>query len=343
MKFKYKDKISIKNIIVNLVVITGFFYLIFNSYKFKDLSKQTAVQAYSNNFWVLSEEISDWASIDPKNIIISDTSDNWIIYYIVQPGDSLSFIANNFWVTVSHIKKINHLKKDIIKPWQKLVITDEDGFIYISKWETSLQLAKKFNIKEEDILNSNSIWIKNYTFEKWSEVFIPISDKDLKKYYKNYLSANKTVTRYIAPVRNTSTKRYKWKNVIAKYWYNPHISNWFYRWQCTWYVAIKKFPYITKKKQKKLWNGNAKYWYKNAKAAWYKVWKTPKIWSIVVIRVWWRHYYYAWHVAIVRQIDWKNKRLLVEEMNALWKYIVTKRWIHMNSKIVWYIYYRLDK
>ena len=335
MKFKYRYKISFTSLFLNLVVITGFFYLILNSNKFKSFSNYSKVQAYWSNLNVLKEDVSDSSTINVNNIYI-DNNLNWVIYYIVQKWDILSNIALNFWVTVSHIKKVNKLKSDTITPWQKLTITDEEWFLYISKWETVGEIAKKFKINKKDILSVNSLNVDNYTFDKWDEVFIPMSEEKYKKLFKKNKSKQTT---YITSVsKTTSNLSYKGKNIIYKRWYNPNVTNWFYRWQCTRYVAIKKFPYITKNKQKKLWNGNAKYWYAHAKAAWYHVWKTPKIGSIVVIRYGWRRYYYAWHVWIVKQIDWKHKRLLIEEMNAVWKFIVTKRWIHMNNKIIWYIY-----
>ena len=335
MKFKYRSKISFTSLFLNLVAITGFFYLILNSDKFESFSSYSKVQAYGSNLNVLKEDVSDSSTINVNNIYI-DNNLNWVIYYIVQRWDILSNIALNFWITVSHIKKVNKLKSDIIKPWQRLTITDEEWFIYISKWETASEIAKKYKINKEDILVSNSLNVDDYIFDKWDEVFIPMSEEEYKKLFKTQKSKQTT---YITSISKTTSKlSYKGKNIIYKRWYNPNVTNWFYRWQCTRYVAIKKFPYITKNKQRKLWNGNAKYWYTHAKTAWYHVWKTPKIGSIVVIRVWWRHYYYAWHVGIVKQIDWKHKRLLIEEMNAIGKFIVTKRWIYMNNNIIWYIY-----
>jgi surface antigen len=88
-------------------------------------------------------------------------------------------------------------------------------------------------------------------------------------------------------------KKYRRPSIVAKYWYKPNVSNGFYRGQCTRFVAIKKFPYITAHKQKKLWMGNARDWYKNAKRAGYPVGHTPRVGSIVVFKYGGRRYYYA--------------------------------------------------
>jgi LysM repeat protein len=131
MKFKYKTKISLTSIMVNLVVVTGFFYLMLNADKFSNFSP-LKVQAYSNNLAILKEEIPDDSTINPSDIYIDDNLPG-VVYYIVQPGDTLSKIAANFGVTVSHLKKINKLSSDIIKPGDKLTITDQDGFVYVAK------------------------------------------------------------------------------------------------------------------------------------------------------------------------------------------------------------------
>jgi len=131
MKFKYKTKISLTSIMVNLVVITGFFYLMLNAHKFSNFSP-LKVQAYSNNLAILKEGIPDDSTINLSDIYIDDNLPG-VVYYIVQPGDTLSKIAANFGVTVSHLKKINKLSSDIIKPGDKLTITDHDGFVYVAK------------------------------------------------------------------------------------------------------------------------------------------------------------------------------------------------------------------
>lgn len=335
MKFKYRSKISFTSFFLNFVVVWVFFYLIFYSQDFKYIDNFDHVQAYTSRLSVLKEEIPDWSTINVNNIYI-DNDLNWAVYYVVQRWDSLSKISVNFWVTVSHIKKVNKLKSDVIKPWQRLTITDEEWFVYISKWEKASKLAKIYKIKTSDILESNWLSASDYEFAEWDEVFIPMSDKDQKKFFKK--NTPKKRVSYASRARPTVTYSPSSSKVISRYWWRPNISNWFYRGQCTWYVAIKKFPYISANKQRKLRNGNANQWYANAKAAWYKVWRAPKVWSIVVIKIWWARYYYAWHVAIVKQINRDKRTLLVEEMNAKWKFVVTKRRISMDKNIIGYIY-----
>ena len=319
---------------VNLVVITGFFYLMLNANKFSNFSP-LKVQAYSNNLAILKEEISDDSTINPSDIYIDDNLPG-VVYYIVQPGDTLSKIAANFGVTVSHLKKINKLSSDIIKPGDKLTITDQDGFVYVAKWTTTVaDLAKKFEIKPEDIVDANSLTSVDYAFQTGDEIFIPMSSDQYNKWLQKHKKTNVQLVN--VSYRPVAIKK-KDKTIVAKYRYRPNVYNGFYRWQCTRFVAIRKFPYINAHKQKKLWNGNAKYWYQNAKAVGYPVGHTPKIGSIVVIKYGGRRYYYAGHVGIVKKIDWKHKRLLIEEMNALWKYIVTLRRIPMDSRIIGYIY-----
>ncbi len=339
MKFKRRNKITLHSLIMNLSVLIGLLFLIYHTDDFKDRTySPIKVQAFDANGYMWEELASD-NFVDIWNIYI----DPWLdgqIYYIVQPGDNLSKISDIFGVTVSHIKNVNKLRKDIINPWQKLVITEDEGIIYITKWETVQELAKKYKINARDIMKVNYIESIDYKTEKWDEIFIPISDKALAKLQPKAKPRSKPKQIYTkSHTSSISNRTYKTSSTtIAKYRRKPNVSNGFYRGHCTRFVAIKKFPYISKNKQKKLWNGNAKDWYSNAAAAGYSVGHTPKIESIVVLRYGWKHYYYAGHVAIVKQIDRTGKRLLVEEMNASGKFVVTKRWIPMNNRIVGYIY-----
>jgi len=337
MKFKRRNKITLHSLIMNLSVLIGLLFLIYNTDDFKDRTySPMKVQALDVNSYMW-EEVSSDNFVVIENIYIDESLDGQI-YYIVQSGDNLSKISDIFGVTVSHIKNVNKLVRDTIRPGQKLVITEDEGIIYIAKGETVWELAKKYKINASDIMKVNYMETIDYKTEKWDEIFIPISELALAKLQpkaKPRPKASYTKSNTAVASRTTYSTS---STIIEKYRRKPNVSNGFYRWHCTRFVAIKKFPYTSDTTQKKLWNGNAKNWYANAKAAGYKVWQTPAIESIVVLQYGWKNYYYAGHVAIVKQIDRKSKRLLVEEMNAKGKFVVTKRWIPINGKIVWYIY-----
>ena len=347
MNFNKKEKINIFNLLISISLLIIFLVLIINinnlnNYKFIN-EKALAINLAND------EDLQGYIPLN--KIIISSEEFNWKFTYIVQPWDTLSKIAYKFWTSISTIKSVNKLKNDIIRPWQKLIITEEEWIFYeLPKNITLKEFAKKYKLDLEKLKQINYFIEDDILLQKWDEIFIPITEKEaIKKWLikptntiltkrNNNIYWKKQQKKQFYSQRTTLPRSALWRNIIAKRYYAPDITNWFYRWHCTWYVAIKKFPYITKNRQKKLWNWNAKDWYKNAAKAWYPVWKTPKVGSIVVIKYWWRYWRNYWHVAIVLQIDWKNKRLLVEEMNAVWRFIVTRRWIPMDNKIIWYIY-----
>jgi surface antigen len=130
--------------------------------------------------------------------------------------------------------------------------------------------------------------------------------------------------------------------IIKKWTYNANINNGFYRGYCTWYVATQVpsvFRYTSETTQERPFGGDAVKWYSNAKAAWYTVSKTPRANSIVVYS---RLRSSAGHVWIVRQYPYNgdSSKMLVEDMNYAWKFVVTQRIETVNrAEIVGYIYY----
>lgn len=343
MKFRKFEKKKYINIIFSYFCLILFIYIFLFSDKFQIDEDFTFVNA---NFLEIKERKSSYIPLD--EIIIWDNEFEKFTY-IVQKWDTLSQIAFNFWTTVSTLKTVNKLSSDTLKPWQELVISYEEWVIY--EIQTPIKLidfTKKYWIDLEKTKQLNYFSDDDVYLEKDDEIFIPISVEEAKKLW---LTLNEDLITKPTTTTNKNTKttpkkqtiqtnevQIKWNSIISKYYYRPSISNWFVAWHCTWFVAIKKFPYSSDKKQKRLWGGHAKYWYKNAKDAWYSVWSEPKEWAIVVIKNWWARYYSLWHVWIVVEIDKEKNKILIEEMNALWRFVVTKRWINMDSKITWYIY-----
>ncbi len=307
-------------------------------------------------------QMDDWNSdsinLDSIAVVELNDQDQWVIQYVVQPGDNLSKIASMFWTTISHIQKINNLWSRPIRPWDKLVVTDDEEWIIYELPEKSnvLVFANKYNLNTEDFMTMNNIQDETEILQQGQELFLPISQEraydiglltrpeptpqPIKKYIPIIHKPSVKWNRVIAnnPVNNNPSASTKAK-VSSKRVFNKKVSNGFAPWNCTRYVAAvmpQIFPYIDENTQSRPFGWNANAWYKNAKAAWFKVGQTPRAWSIIVYS---QLRSSAWHVGIVDKYDSESWEITVRDMNYAWKYIVTKRIDNAdNSKIVWYIY-----
>jgi len=99
---------------------------------------------------------------------------NWN-YHIVKPNESLSIIAMHFETTVAEIKRVNHLKSDIIRINQKLLIPENNSkpvtqppvmndspgpkriLHTVQKQDTLYHLSKKYHVTIHDITDWNQL------------------------------------------------------------------------------------------------------------------------------------------------------------------------------------------
>ncbi len=348
--FKKKKK---TNKILHILTLTSIFCLS-RLLIFADKLPQIKLnRTFENSAAFFANNQKDWyiylSDIDLTNIDPSDIK----FIYIVQPWDSLYSIAQKFNISVSTIKTINKLKSDIIRPGQKLIITDEEWILYEIKERISLKnFAKKYWLNLENLKKANYFINDDLILDKWDEIFIPISEKEaiqkwlLKQqtFISQYKPKKKVKIKIPVYNKNIGSRRqYKCKknpNIVACRYYNPKVVNLFAPGHCTRFVAIKKFPFINSHRQSRPWRWNAKEWLKNAKLAGFKTGKRPIVNSIVVFKYGWRKYYRYWHVAIVLWIDKKHNKILIEEMNYIWRFIADKRRVDINNpKIIGYIYY----
>ncbi len=81
------------------------------------------------------------------------------IEYIVQSGDTISSIAQNFGITSDTILWENNLNKfSIINPGQKLIILPTSGISYkVAKGDTLAAIAKKYQSDETKIIEFNKL------------------------------------------------------------------------------------------------------------------------------------------------------------------------------------------
>jgi len=101
--------------------------------------------------------VSDWSkdvaiNLDAMSVSLDESTDLAVVQYIVQEGDTLESIATEFWTTVSNLKKINGISS--IKPWQKIVVTnEEDGILYKVRENQNIKVfANKYGLNYNMII-----------------------------------------------------------------------------------------------------------------------------------------------------------------------------------------------
>ena len=313
--------------------------------------------------------VSEWSKDVAINLdamsISMESEDIAVVQYIVQEWDTLESIATEFWTTVSNLKKINWISN--IKPWQKIVVTnEEDWILYKVRENQNIKVfANKYGLDLKDLMTLNYITDDSEILYEGQEIFINLSEEKANNIPGFIDKAQpdlsipvvkpKPTTRTTTTTKNSggSNTSNGWSNasagttsssskIIKKWTYNANINNGFYRGYCTWYVATQVpsiFKYTSDGTQERPFGGNASAWYSAAKSAGYTVSKTPRASSIIVYS---KLRSSAGHVWIVRQYPYNgdSSKMLVEDMNYAGKFVVTQRIESVNrAGIIWYIYY----
>ena len=82
-----------------------------------------------------------------------------IVEYVVQPGDTLLTVSQNFGISLNTILWANNLNEySVIQPGQKLIILPISGVIYhVKKDDTLSEIAKTYKGEMPDILSFNEL------------------------------------------------------------------------------------------------------------------------------------------------------------------------------------------
>ncbi len=349
--------------LLSLFVIVVFAYMMVYADKFS-LQEQIAVL----NPIFVQEQSRDLASIDLRTVEIVEVEWNewWVLQYVVQPGDTLWGIAAQFGTTIAHLRNINNIRWSI-RPGQRLIVTDEqEWFVYSMKDRMSIGVfAQLYGLNKEDLMSLNYIQDETEILYKWQEIFINISLQQGREKLlleperivptpppRPVVAQRPTVTRSTTPATesrpttisnpNTNTaapasasSNAGW-SIIARWTYNERVQNGFYAGYCTRYAAIISpgiFGPVVDGRQERPFGGNANQRYRNAQAAGFAVGQTPRVGAIAVYN---RLRSSAWHVAVVRHIEWD--RMIVEDMNFAGKFVVTRRWENVSNVDIWFIY-----
>ncbi len=224
--------------------------------------------------------------------------------YLVQAGDTISDIAEQFGLWVNTILWENNLTAySLIKPGMKLNILPVNGITHkVKKGDTIKAIAQKYKAEEEEIVKFNKL-ADGGSLDVGLALIIP----DGKQYYAPVVNVVKSVPSIIKGI------------------FKGHIFPW---GQCTWYIAQKKLiP----------WSGNANQWLANARNYGYKIGKNPVKGAVVSLKEsGWQARRYG-HVAYVEEV--REDEIVISEMNYKGKGVYSKRTIPIDSKkIIGYIY-----
>jgi len=131
------------------------------------------------------------------------------VEYIVQIGDTVSSISNNFGISVNTILWENKLTaRSIIKPGSKLVILPEDGVVHtVSRNENIGSIAKKYSVEIDEILEKNGITI-NDPIKIAQTLFIPGGKKIVETSTVVSRSYSGTTITQTTPSTNTQQPTY---------------------------------------------------------------------------------------------------------------------------------------
>lgn len=300
-----------------------------------DIDENSIIESYiddSETSLVISND-----SFISVNTLLSGSRDstgyNEIIDYEVQSWDSLSLIAQKFWVSNNSILWANNFNADkVLHPGQTIKIPPVSWLIHtVKSWDTISELATKYKVAQDKILSQNGL--SNVSQIKIGQsLIIPWAIKEIPK-----------VVASTTPKKTTSRKQ----STTSQWWYSftswggsefvdtdgvytlvKRQPQWTFYWgNCTRYVA--QYKNVN-------WSWNAKDWLRNAKAKWHSTGDEAWVWSIVVFQWKWYNPVYG-HVWIV--IDVTSTDIIVKDMNYRRLNEVTVRKVpKTDSAIRGYIY-----
>ena len=147
-----------------------------------------------------------------------------VVTYLVQPGDTISSIANKFDVSIDTIRWQNDLKSiDAIKPGDKIEVPPVTGMVHkVKRGETVYSIAKKYGVTAQQIINwpfnsySND---ETFALAAGQVLIVPDGVKpaeilwDPKRYVAQTTPSAGAVSatgQFIWPAAGTITQRYVW-------------------------------------------------------------------------------------------------------------------------------------
>lgn len=297
----------------------------------------------NGNSDIIVENKDSYLSI---NTLLNDQRDvsqeNEVIDYTVQPGDSISSIADRFQVSNNSIYSANHFTKDsTINPGDVIKVPPVSGMIHkVRSGDTLAIIAKKYDVSEEKIRTQNGLDDSSMLI-KWAVLVIPWATHDVEAEEEAKRIAEQKKARLLAEAKlNASSKKTTKTSKTSKttktkttskngdYSLSAKGSASGFAWgNCTYFVAMYKNVD---------WRGNANQWLGNAAAKGHATGSKPSPGAIIVFSGRGYNPRYG-HVGIVTSV--RDDYIIIKDMNYRALNEITVRKIDKDDRaIMWYIY-----
>lgn len=264
-----------------------------NVARMADLPESNAINNQAQSAQVAVAVSTSDTSVVAKPQIVATAlkSRQDIKVYIVQPGDTVSSIAQKFDITTDSVKWSNDLVSDAVAIGAKLTIPPVNGIVYTVKAGDTVQsLATKYKANVDQIIAYNDAEITGIKIGE--QILIP--DGKVQASRSMFFGGSFT------PIygSNAGSSCARW---VSRYPCLYGNNGYDYGW-CTWYVASRVAMPSN-------W-GNASTWAYYAGQSGWNVSKIPRVGAIVQTSR-------GNHVGYVEQVSDDGSQIIYSDMNGL--------------------------
>lgn len=247
----------------------------------------------------------------PQIVQPSTSVERGVTSYIVQEGDDIAKIAEEFNVSVQTILWANNTTSDSVQPGQTLIVPLVDGVVYTTRdGDTVEGIADKYKVDAERIVLYNDLDVEQPLAK---DVRIVLPNGDLPETERPGYVAPRPVTNYGSSATTGLSYGYA----------RASVGNRYAAGNCTWYAYERRAA--LGRPIGSFW-GNAYSWASSARAAGFVVNKDPQPGAVFQTSSGGGGY---GHVGVVESVDDQN--IYVSDMNYAGYNVVTNRTIPRSA------------